>query len=918
MDRLRIEVRRPAERRAAALALMAILLVGGTFLGIPGAASPSSGGSSGLGAQEAEPVLPHPPTLSSQGGASGTTYYVDFAAGADANPGTSPSSPWKHAPGDPAATGVPANTTLRPGDTVVFRGSVAYNGTIFLDWSGVAGDPIVYDGNSAGSFGDGRAILDGGGRALGPLARQFGFVGGETWNGFEDVGVSYVTIDNFEIRDLRYIWNDTGGGWNNGPQGISIGGAGSNVTIENCWIHDVQPIALAVNNNSEDMGSLNAWTSVHVTNTSFTDSNVSLAEYAGASGRLARFKIYVGWGSDDYTIASAYLGPYWAGNNTLRVYQDLNLTMPGWNTAYSNPVGQADAYGYSIFNMTSGPMYGKQSADIAISTHPGTVLWRNTLADAGTGIDLSQDNASMVEYNDISNVSWGIAGGSGEIPAAAMVNVTIAFNHIHDFYPYVRYGYWSGWHGDGIYLFAGSNSYAPLENLLFEGNDFTGYIPEATADIYCEDADYVNVTIYDNVFAATGAYMIRISADPDSILNDVRVFNNDFVMPPLDQSPAILFQGGVTNVSLRNNVVYVPSGWGAVLSFDPSGLAPFGSDDNLLASDYAYAGDIGYNGTEYTLAQWVGSNFTFPHDQHSLIDLGPRFANYPDFDAYLSGGTTDNVTLTVEDPPVNPYVAATFRVGDRIEYDDDGVIRTVTAVGSGAPQPWVEFSPALSVAPTAGDFLTDWGNDTNFTMNLHLAADSPLIGAGVNLAGQVPAVDADGNPRPLSGAWDIGAYVYAVLPPSSLTGVDVEPSSASVNVGANRTLEAIAVCTQTCPPGTTYSWTLVNRLGTLNASTGAAVRFLAGSVVGNDTAFVNATLDGVTRMSGPLTLTVANPRPPSSGSGPPPFGVGGVELWAALSGIVAAAVLGVVILARRKRKSSTAVSPPDVREPPSP
>ncbi len=754
---------------------VALILVGPGFSAVSqgGSALPVEKGSDGSPSLDRNSVGREPSAPAHSVAVDGTIYYVDFTAGADTNSGTSAAASWKHAPGDPDATGLAASTTLQPGDTVVFKGGVVYNGTIDLPWSGLPGRPITYDGNSAGTFGTGRAIIDGMGRARGPLANQFGFVGGETWNGVEDVGVSDVVIENFEIRDLRYIWNDTGGGWNNGPQGIEIAGVGSNITIENCWIHDIQPIALAVNNNSEVMGSLNAWTSVHVTATTFNDSNVSLAQYSGTAGSLAHYKIYVGWGSDDYTIASAYLGPYWTNNNTLQVYQDLNLTMPGWNTAYSDPVGAAPAYGYSIFNMTQGPMYGKESSDISVSTHAHASILDNTLSDAGTGVGLSQDNDSLVEGNDISSVSWGIAGGSGEVPAAAMVNVTIAFNHIHDFYPYVKYGYWSGWHGDGVYLFAGSNSYATIRNYLLEGNEFSGYIPEATADIYCEDADYVNVTVYDNIFAASGAWMIRISADPGSILNEVRVYNNDFVMAPLDESPAILFQGGVTNVSLRNNIVWIPSGWGAVFSFDPAGLSPLGSDYNLLGSDYAYAGDIGYNGSEPTLAQWVGGNYSFPHDQHSLIDESPEFVNFPVFEAYLNGGTASNVTLQIEDPAVNPHVNATFRVGDHVEYDYDGILRTVTAVGAGIPQPWVEFSPALSGPPTTGDFLTDWGNGTNFTLNLHVRATSPVVGAGINLAGQVPAIDADGNARPLSGPWDIGAYVFApesALPAKPVSG----------------------------------------------------------------------------------------------------------------------------------------------------
>jgi Right handed beta helix region len=895
----------PARLVLSSVLLTVLLLLASEQLASFAASSDSNAGRGALSSSMVAVPLPgHPelnPTTTPMSG--GPTYYVDFGAGLDTNPGTSPSSPWKHVPGDPAGSGVPANTTLQPGDTVVFKGGVVYDGTIVLPWSGLPGLPITYDGNSAGKFGTGRAIIDGMGRALGPLAYQYGIVGGERWNGAEDVGVSFVTIKNFEIRDLRYIWNDTGGGWNNGPQGVEIAGAGSNVTVEDCWVHGVQPIALAVNNNSEVMGTLNAWTSVHVASQSFTDSNVSLARYAGTPGSLAHFKIYLGWGSDDYTIASAYLGPYWAFNNTLRVYQDLNLTMPGWNSAYSDPVGAATAYGYSIFNMTQGPMYGKQSADVAVSTHDHLSLLNNTLSDAGTGIGLSQDNNSVVEGNDISSVSWGIAGGSGEVPAAQLVNVTIAFNRIHDFYPYVRNGYWSGWHGDGIYLFAGSNSYATIRDLTIEGNHFYGYIPEATADVYCEDADYVNVTIFDNVFAATGAWMIRISADPGSVLNQVRVFNNDFVMAPLDQSPAILFQGGVTNVSLRNNLVWIPSGWGAVFSFDPAGLAPLGSDNNLLGSDYAYAGDIGYNGSEYTLAQWVASNFSFPHDQESLLDKNPRFVNFPTFEAYLSGGTESNVTLQVEDPAVNPHVNAAFRVGDRIEYDFDGVVRTVTAVGVGTPQPWVRFTPALSAPPTVDDFLTDWRNDTNFTINLHLLAGSPVIGAGVNLAGQVPAVDADGNPRPLSGPWDLGAYEYSLAPAPSLASVAVDPSSASLGPGENQVFAAIAVCTSTCPGGVTYSWSLGNNLGTLNATTGAYVTFTAGANEGTDTLYGNATLNGVTREAAPVTLTISR-----SALGPTTPGglagwLSGTGILVVLVSVIVAVAAIAVVLVRRQQKT---------------
>ncbi|MBP7737057.1 MAG: right-handed parallel beta-helix repeat-containing protein [Spirochaetes bacterium] len=88
------------------------------------------------------------------------TYYVDFDGGNDANDGRTATTPWKHCPGDDNATGIPATTTLQPGNMVVFRGGVRYRGSITLQSGGAADNPIVFKGDCAG-FGSGQAVLDG-------------------------------------------------------------------------------------------------------------------------------------------------------------------------------------------------------------------------------------------------------------------------------------------------------------------------------------------------------------------------------------------------------------------------------------------------------------------------------------------------------------------------------------------------------------------------------------------------------------------------------------------------------------------------------------------------------------------------------------------------------------------------------------
>jgi len=88
-------------------------------------------------------------------------YYVDYDQGSDKNKGLKSSKPFKHSPGDPDAMDKVKKLHLKPGDKVIFKGGVHYRGNFVIDWSGTKDKPIIFDGNSDGSFGKGKAILDG-------------------------------------------------------------------------------------------------------------------------------------------------------------------------------------------------------------------------------------------------------------------------------------------------------------------------------------------------------------------------------------------------------------------------------------------------------------------------------------------------------------------------------------------------------------------------------------------------------------------------------------------------------------------------------------------------------------------------------------------------------------------------------------
>lgn len=133
-------------------------------------------------------------------GGNGTTYYVDFASGNDANSGKSPTQAWKRAPGDTASTANAAAAVLKGGDTVRFKGDTAYRGTIVFKQSGDVGNPIIYTGTG---FGTGQAIWDGADAAISSVAcaSQAACGGASNWRSLRLVTYTDPGIANLKLYD---------------------------------------------------------------------------------------------------------------------------------------------------------------------------------------------------------------------------------------------------------------------------------------------------------------------------------------------------------------------------------------------------------------------------------------------------------------------------------------------------------------------------------------------------------------------------------------------------------------------------------------------------------------------------------------------------------------------------------------------
>lgn len=166
-----------------------------------------------------------------------TTYWVDYSAGRNSAAGTSASSAWQHCPGDPAATGTPAVTTLAPGDTVLLKGGVTYvltgSSGIGLRWNGQSGAPITYDGNSAGTWGTGPAVI----------TDQFGAAGLTAFASPAGSTASWIVIRGLTFNGIggsATLPPDTGTPLSPRYGGaIAFPGGAADISIENCVFRQI-------------------------------------------------------------------------------------------------------------------------------------------------------------------------------------------------------------------------------------------------------------------------------------------------------------------------------------------------------------------------------------------------------------------------------------------------------------------------------------------------------------------------------------------------------------------------------------------------------------------------------------------------------------------------------------------------------
>jgi len=331
-----------------------------------------------------------------------------------------------------------------------------------------------------------------------------------------------------------------------------------------------------------------------------------------------------------------------------------------------------------IHHNKSTGVYGRYNVDGVYS--------RNYVGHNDLGIQVGDtSDGVLVEENEI---AWGDVDGL----IITADDVTVRRNYIHD--------HWAWGHADNCQTYSG------VADLLFEEN----FIFNSGQSIMMESTD--GVTFRNNAIVSCHANMVIAGHS-----NTFNVF--------LEGNTLMFAGGSAVNTSgdrffFNDNIFFAGTDAGAY-GVDWTVHTAFTSDYNLF-----YTADGIREVVGHAPPSWYADLVTF--QAASGLEANSAYGNPQFVNAPVSQHLVDAYQL-VSFTPTRVYMVVAdmhgLAVGDHIELDWDGVVRTITALGGD----YIEFDPPKpSVVTFKAGVVINWKTNTDYTMDLSPAAGSPAIG----------------------------------------------------------------------------------------------------------------------------------------------------------------------------------------------
>jgi len=271
-------------------------------------------------------------------------------------------------------------------------------------------------------------------------------------------------------------------------------------------------------------------------------------------------------------------------------------------------------------------------------------------------------------------------------------NCTVRRSYIH--------GHWWWSHADNLQSWGSAED--PQSNITLEDNLIV-HAGQSYMISKCE-----NLHFNGNTIIGCGAYMVIVGQE------DFFFDHNTLML----SGYGLMNTSGVTNIDIRNGLNvkgHYGGAWGATIAMGyTSDYNLFWHADGMTDGPVVWESNWGFSFDQYVAASG--------HDTHSTY-ASPQFANAPHsfYQVRSADGASFYSDRLYVDDSQDFWLLS---VGDHIEVDFDGVVRTITAKGTG----YIEFTPGDDRIAFKSQTMCNWKTSTDYQIDLTLQPGSPAIG----------------------------------------------------------------------------------------------------------------------------------------------------------------------------------------------